>query len=96
MNINKLSVHQISSKDLLLYTFITPRHCAKDFNPNRTFYTVFRQALKDVEALNGFLIICEKLICKWQQGQFQLVRDPIGIYEGPQIARATKRQERCQ
>jgi hypothetical protein len=24
------------------------------------------------------------MICKWQQGQFQMVRGPVGIYEGQQ------------
>ena len=47
--------------DLLLYTFITPRHRAKDSNPNRTFYA---ELSKRDKTLNGFLMIYEKLICK--------------------------------
>ena len=63
---------------LLLYTFITPRHLVKDSNHNRMFYAEFRQPLKD---LNGFLMICEKLICKWRKGPSESTM-------------ATKRQER--
>ena len=55
-------LHQIFSKDLLLYTFFFPRNRAKDSNPNRTFFAEFRHTFKDDEAyqrdktLNGFLI----------------------------------------
>ena len=60
-------LHQIFSKDLLLYAF----------QPQRTLYAEFRQALKGDEAyqrdktlFNGFL-----MICKWQQGPSESTRD---------------------
>ena len=43
-------LHQIFSKDLLLYTFFFPRNRAKDSNPNRTFFAEFRHIFKDDEA----------------------------------------------
>ena len=43
-------LHQIFSKDLLLYTFFFPRNRAKDSNPNRTFFAEFRHTFKDDEA----------------------------------------------
>ena len=79
MNINKLSVHQ-TLKDLLLYAFITPRHRAKDSNPKgRSTQSSVEAYQRDKTLFNGFL-----MICKWQQGQFQMVRGPVGIYEGQQ------------
>ena len=55
-------LHQIFSKDLLLYFLITPRNRAKDSYPNRTFFAENRHTVKDDETyqrdkiLNGFLI----------------------------------------
>ena len=68
-------MHQ-TLKDLL-YQFIASDNPAKDSVPNRTFHAEFQPALKDDETFQDnrtcdrFLLICEKLIYKWQQVQFQ-------------------------
>ena len=80
-----LDVHQ-TLKDLLLYAFITPR------NPTPTGKSDWLSRTTRPTRGTRPSTICEKLICKWQQGQFQMVRGPIEIYEGQQISRATKRQ----
>ena len=56
-------LHQIFSKDLLLYTFFFPRNRAKDSNPNRTFYA---ELSKRDKTLNGFL--------KWRKGPSESTR----------------------
>jgi hypothetical protein len=61
----------------LLYTFVASRNPAKDSRSNRTFHAEFKQALADDPdyqrhaTIDQFLLICEKLIYKWQQVQFQ-------------------------
>ena len=60
----------------LLYCFIARDNPAKDSVPNRTFHADFQQALKDDpeyqmnSSIDQFLLVCEKLIYKWQQIQF--------------------------
>ena len=77
------TLHPIPKQDVyqtlkdLLYQFIATGNPAKDSNPNRTFHAELRQALKDDETFqrdrtfDWFLLICEKLIYKWQQVLFQ-------------------------
>ena len=81
--VEKHLLHPIKERDVyqtlknLLHCFIAKGNPAKDSTSNRTFYTEFQQALKeDPEyqrncTIDQFLLVCEKLIYKWQQVQFQ-------------------------
>ena len=62
--IREVDMHQTLKN--LLYTFVARDNPAKDSRSNRTFHSEFKQALTDEQ----FLLICEKLIYKWQQVQF--------------------------
>ena len=61
----------------LLYAFVAKDNPAKDSKSNRTFHSEFRQTLADdpeyqrQATIDQFLLVCEKLIYKWQQVQFQ-------------------------
>ena len=61
----------------LQYTFVERDNPAKDSMSNRTFKSEFQQTLADDPDyqrnpnIDQFLLICEKLIYKWQQVQFQ-------------------------
>ena len=78
--VEKQILHPIKKQDVyqtlkdLLYQFIANGNPVK---ANRTFHAEFKQALKDHESFQNnrtfdrFLLICEKLIYKWQQVQFQ-------------------------
>ena len=61
----------------LLYAFVAKDNPAKDSTSNRTFHSEFRQALVDdpdyqrQATIDQFLLVCEKLIYKWQEVQFQ-------------------------
>ena len=76
-------LHPIPHQDVyqslknLLYAFIAKDNPAKDSKSNRTFHSDFKQALaedpdyKREATVDQFLMICEKLIYRWQQVQFQ-------------------------
>ena len=77
--VEKKLLHPIREVDMyqtlknLLYTFVARDNPAKDSRSNRTFHSEFKQALTgdpDYQ-IEQFLLICEKLIYKWQQVQFQ-------------------------
>ena len=81
--VEKKLLHPIREKDSyqtlknLLYCFVARDNPAKDSRSNRTFHTEFQQALTEDPdyqrhaTIDQFLLICEKLIYKWQQVQFQ-------------------------
>ena len=81
--VEKKLLHPLREKDSyqtlknLLYKFVARDNPAKDSRSNRTFHAEFQQALKDDPDyqrhanIEQFLLVCEKLIYKWQQVQFQ-------------------------
>ena len=81
--VEKILLHPIPPRDVyqtlknLLYAFVAKDNPAKDSTSNRTFHSEFRQALADdpdyqrQATIDQFLLVCEKLIYKWQQVQFQ-------------------------
>ena len=81
--VEKNILHPIPQQDVyqtlknLLYAFIAKDNPTKDCKSNRTFHSEFRQALADDPeyqrhaTIDQFLLVCEKLIYRWQQVQFQ-------------------------
>ena len=81
--VEKKLIHPIREKDSyqklknLLYTFVARDNPGKNSRSNRTFHAEFQRALPDDPdyqrhaTIDQFLLICEKLIYKWQQVQFQ-------------------------